>query len=160
MGEWILKAAGAVLLLTAAGGVGLSKIREERRRLRELEAMAALVRTVRENIEHLSRPLSEIWARIPDPFPGEPGFLSALREEGFSTALLRTEVCSRDRDLLEEFAASLGKGYREEELALCRYTEERLTDRAAALVREAPSRERLWRTIPLLAALSALILML
>ena len=160
MREWILKAAGAVLLLAAAGGYGLSRIREERLRLRELEAMAALVRTVRESIEHLSRPLPEIWARYADPFLEECGFLPVLREEGFAAALVRTGICSRDGDALREFAAALGKGYREEELALCRYTEERLEDRAQLLRKEAPARERLWRTIPWLAALSAVILLL
>lgn len=162
MTEWLVKAAGAVLLLASAGGFGFSSIRAERYRRRELEAFLSLVRHIRENIEHLSRPLPEIYARFDDPLLAASGFLPVLRTEGFAEALERADLRlgEGERAVLGEFASSLGRGYREEQTALCRYAEGKLGEAAEALGKTAPDRERLWRSIPLLAALSLILLLL
>ena len=160
--EWIVKAVGAALLVAASVGFGVSGVRTERRRRRELDACLALLRHIRENIGTLARPLPEIWDRFEDPVFRESGFLTVLRREGLSAALEAAPpmLGEGERALLAEFAASLGRGYREEQVALCRYTEEKLGDAAEALARSAADRERLWRSLPVLAALSAVLLML
>ena len=150
------------MLLASAAGLGVTSIRAERRRRRELDALLSLVRHIRENIEHFSRPLDEIYARFDDPLLAASGFLTRLRQAGMGTAVRESElgIGEEERAVLISFAASLGRGYREEQIALCRYTEEKLTGIAENLARSAPDRERLWRTLPVLGALSLILLSL
>ena len=67
-------------------------------------------------------------------------------------------ISAEERSILIEFGEELGRGFREEQTALCRYAEDRLAEARDRLRAESGGRERLWRTIPLLSAL-ALILM-
>ena len=161
MSEWILRAAGAVLILVSAGGWGMAEIRDGRRRLAELEAVLSLARHIRENIDRLSRPLNEIYAGWENPVLRENGFLSLLRSSGFKAAAegAAWRISAEERSILIEFGEELGRGFREEQTALCRYAEDRLAEARDRLRAESGGRERLWRTIPLLSAL-ALILML
>ncbi len=162
MREFWIRAAGALLLLAASICFGAANIRAERKRRRELDALLALVRHIRENIEHLARPLHEIYALFDDPALASPGFLTRLRASGFPAALAETELSigGAERAVLVPFADSLGRGYREEQIALCRYTEEKLSELAESLAKSALDRERLWRALPTLAALSLILLSL
>ena len=65
-----------------------------------------------------------------------------------------------ERSILRDLAAQLGRGFREEQTALCRYAEDGLSDALERLKKETGDRERLWRSIPLLAALSLILLLL
>ena len=161
MREIVLRAAGAVLLVGAAMLWGLWEIGEGRRRIRELEAAQSLCRFICENIERLSRPLSGIYEAFEDPVLEENGFLPALRKEGFRAALgrARWRLSGGERAILSEFADGLGRGFREEQTALCRYTGDRLGDALETLRRGQKDRERLWRAIPVLFALSLLLLL-
>ncbi len=162
MREWVIKGIGAVLLLAASVGFGLWMIGEEKRKIRELDALLRLVRHIRENIGSLRRPLPRIFSSFPDPALEENGFLPLLRERGFRAAVEETPWRQEEgvRLALADFAASLGRGYAEEELSLCRYTEAKLADALAALEKAAPEREKLWRSIPALLALSVVLLLL
>ncbi len=162
MHEYVIRAAGAVLLLASAAGLGTVNIRAEKRRQRELDALLSLVRDIRENIEHFSRPLGEIYDRFEDPLLASSGFLTRLRQAGMETAVRESEgaVGEAERAVLLSFASSLGRGYQEEQIALCRYTEEKLAGIAESLAKSAPDRERLWRTLPVLGALSLILLSL
>lgn len=162
MREFLVRAAGALLLLLSAIGLGAASIRAEKRRRRELDALLSLVRHIRENIEHFSRPLGEIYARFDNPVLAASGFLTRLRQSGMEQAVRETasDVGEEEREVLLAFAGSLGRGYREEQIALCRYTGEKLAQIAENLAKAAPDRERLWRTLPVLAALSLILLSL
>ena len=162
MRNWIWKAAGAAILLIAAGGMGWTEIREGRVRVAELRALVKLIRFIRENIERLSKPLGEIFAEYADPLLESSGFLPTARREGMERAAhsVRWHLSEEERAILYSFAAALGKGYREEQAELCRMTESRLSDAERELRESAPGRERLWRSIPVLMALSAILLFL
>ena len=162
MPEWAVRGFGAALILLSAGGWGAYEIRQGRRRLKELEAVCALLRYIRENIERFSRPLAQIYASWENPALAETGFLGLLRSSGFAAAVREADwhIPAGEREILEQFGEELGKGFREEQTALCRYTEDRLAEALAAMRNDLPGRERLWRTIPLLAALSLILLLI
>ncbi|MBR4204160.1 MAG: stage III sporulation protein AB [Clostridia bacterium] len=162
MREWIVKGIGALLLLAASVGYGFSMIGEEKRKIRELRALVRLVRHIRESIDGLRRPLPQIFAAFSDPALAENGFLPLLRERGFEAAARETPWRQTEevKRLLSDFGSSLGRGFADEELALCRYTEAKLSEALAALEKAAPDREKLWRSIPALLALSVILLML
>ncbi len=162
MREWVLKGIGAVFLLASSLGIGLRMIEEDRRRFSELGALLRLIRHIRENIGTLRRPLPQIYEAFCDPCLEENGFLPILRKRGFRAAAEETPW-RQDEDVtrvLTEFAASLGQGYTDEEVSLCRYTETKLADALAALEKAAPDREKLRRTLPALLALSVILLLL
>ena len=162
MREIVLRAAGALLFVGAAFLWGQSEIRAGRRRIRELEAAGALCRFIRQNIERLATPLPDIFAAYEDPVLSAIGFLPILRREGFRAAVEGAdwEIGEAERAVLCSFADALGRGFREEQVSLCRYTEDRIADAADALKKSAPDRERLWRSIPVLGALSALLMLM
>ena len=161
MRELIFRCAGAVVLLSASVGWGLFEIREGRRRLRELEAVLALIRHIRERIERFGTPLSEIYAAWDDPELAGTGFLTLLRTKGMEAAADGADfrLSERERGILRELGGRLGRGFREEQTALCRYAEDGLSEALDQLRADTAGRERLWRALPPLAALS-LILML
>ena len=162
MGELLLRSFGAVLLLAAASGWGFCEIRDGRRRILELEAVLDLIRAVREGIDRLTAPLSEIYAAYENPVLRESGFLNLLREAGMAEAVEKTEwrLSSGELAVLRDLASRLGRGFREEQTALCRYAGDRLEDALEKLRAEEDGRARLWRSIPLLAALSLILLLL
>ena len=162
MREWLLRTTGAVLILLAAGGWGMREIREGRRRLREMDAALRFVRHIRENIDRLARPLPQIYASWEDPALVSNGFLDLLWSEGMEAAVegAAWSLSDAERAILRDLAAQLGRGFREEQTALCRYAEDGLADALERLKKETGDRERLWRSIPLLAALSLILLLL
>ena len=162
MREIVLKIAGAVILLIAAVGYGALNIKANRAHLRELEAILRFLRHIRTNIEHLSRPLPEIYAGFSDAVLEENGFLPALRRDGIRSAVgaVQWRLSDGELSVLTEFAEALGRGYREEQVSLCRYTEEVLGGALEELQTSAPAQERLYRTIPVLLALSGILVLL
>ena len=161
MRELIVRCAGAAVLLSASVGWGLFEIREGRRRLRELEAVLALVRRIREQIERFGTPLCEIYSACDDPELARTGFLALLRTKGMEAAADGADLrlSEGERGILRELGGRLGRGFREEQTALCRYAEDGLSEAFEKLRTDTAGRERLWRALPPLAALS-LILML
>ena len=69
-------------------------------------------------------------------------------------------LSSGELAVLRDLASRLGRGFREEQTALCRYAGDRLEDALEKLRAEEAGRARLWRSIPLLAALSLILLLL
>ena len=161
MREILLRCAGAAILLTAAAGWGYFEIREERKRIRELEAVLALIRYLREHIERFGTPLSELYAAYDDPVLAQTGFLTLLRTEGMTAAADGAELrlSEGERGILSDFAGRLGRGFREEQTVLCRYAEDGLSDALGKLRSQTAGRERLWRALPVLAALSLLLML-
>ena len=163
MAEYGVKLAGALLLLLAAGWYGWNGIREERQRLRELEALWELVRFVRSNIGNFARPLPEIYADFRNAVLEADGFLPILREKGAEEALRSCRIPRRDAEvgrIMEGFARGIGKGYQAEEEKLCSYTEERLAELLGKRRGETADREKLYRTIPMMLALSAALILI
>ena len=69
-------------------------------------------------------------------------------------------VSGEARELVQEFVRTIGNGYRAEELRLCEYTIGRLRgilDRART---DAAGQLRLYRTVPMLLALSVILILL
>ena len=161
MAEALIRVMGAALLLLGAAGAGFSGIRNIRARIGELEAALALVRHIRESIGRLTAPLSEIYASFADPRLTENGFLTLLRTRGMAEALEKTawRMPERDLEILRDLAGRLGRGFPDEQCALCRYAEDRLEEDLDRLRKAAPGEERLWRSIPILSALSLLLLL-
>lgn len=154
------KILGAVLLIVTSVGYGFTKIREERRKIELNDAFCELVKHIRENIAHYMKPLGEIFSSYEGGILEDCGFLGDCRTVGIRLAWERSHfhLSEKPRRLMEDFANSIGGGYREDELNLCDYTASEMEKISRAMREEAVGREKMYRTIPPLLALSVVLI--
>lgn len=158
----MIKIIGAVILLAAAFGYGYLKIREERRKIAETDALCDLVSFIRQNIAHYMKPLPDIFAAYSDRcgLLEENGFIEICRTNGIRAAWEETVFHLPDnvREAMADFVRSIGGGYREDELHLCDYTLEQFEKAGLKMREEIKGKEKLYRTIPPLLALSVMLI--
>lgn len=154
------KIIGAVILLAAAVGYGYIRISEERKKAAEADALADLIRTIRGNIAHYMKPLPEIFLSCTGGILEDNGFLPLCRSKGIRAAweAVPMKLPEKLRTVMTDFVSRIGGGYREDELHLCDYTLEQFDKVSREMRTEMENREKLYRTIPPLLALSAVLL--
>lgn len=156
----MMKIIGAVFLLSSAVWYGYLKIRDERRKIAELEELCDLALYIRENIVHYMKPLPEIFASYSGGVLEKNGFLDDCRKFGIRVAwenssLSLPENCNR---AMCDFANSIGSGYRDDEINLCNFTLEQLCKAMQTMREEIAGKEKMYRTIPPLLALSVMLI--
>lgn len=149
------------MLLLALGGVlaAIWLVRFERMKCRQAEGFLNLLRNIRLQIDCFGTPVGQILSSIDATLGKDIGITQ--KAQSFSELLKNTPLLL-PKDfcrLLEEFALSLGTGYREEELRYCDYYIARLDPMCARMCEELEKRTRLALILPL-ALTGALILML
>ena len=160
MTQTVIKLIGGAVTVIAAVMWGQGKIRTERKKTDELAALCRLVRYIGDNIEHFSRPLPEIYADFDDEILRREGFIEALKKDGMKTALGKG-LLTVDGEAIEEmerFADRIGGDYREEQTELCEYTRSHLTGYVEERKKNSHDKEKLYRTCPVLLALSAVLM--
>lgn len=156
--EWL----GAGSLMTAAGIFSIHMIREHRKKLLELEAFFDMISCIRDNIEHLMKPLPEIFQNYNHTYLDSCGFLKNVRETNLQQAW-ETYVFSCGAEafrLIDEFIRNIGKGYRTEELRLCEYTLGRLRKLMDHVQADTANQLKLYKTVPMMFALSLILILI
>ena len=153
------------MLLAASLVYGRSRISEERQKLREAEALIALVRHTAETIDHTLKPLPEIFGEYRNEVLQKNGFLAEVRSAGLRNAWENKEetFVLQDKDLkncFSVFCREIGRGYRKEELELCSLTLKRMNEAVGKLRQELSNREKLYRTIPPLMVMSLVLILM
>lgn len=139
-----LFAAGSSLVFASSLAAASSVVSGKRKRIRHTEAILGLFSHVRSNIEYFLTPVDGIFADFRNDALESCGFSRVLRESGIDAAV-RSNTASfspQTGELLLSFSSSLGKGYKEEQLRLCDYFREKVSEE---LERE---RESLKRNLP------------
>ena len=120
-----------------------------------------LLRFIRAQIDCFARPIGDILLS----YPGQDRFASA--ENGTGQTYDLNGIISTDaylfedaNELLSAFAENIGSGTRDESVRLCDFTIAELEALDRKYREEYPGKARLWRTLPCLACLSLLILLL
>ena len=162
---WICKLIGTAVLLLASILYGRRKILEERRVIREGEALLGLTVHIAEQIEYTMKPLPEILAGFDDDILLENGFLKAASESGIREAWDNQDCKFRlpekgMKQVFGQFCREIGRGYRKEELELCSLTIRRLREEIDQLKKDIGNREKLYRTIPPLMVMSVVLILL
>lgn len=155
-----LRILGAVLVACSGLLLARSLNVSERRALAEIEGFIAFLRFVRSNIDAYSMPLSEILLRCPRKIYASCGYTKD--ELPRSVGELFSGCCVSDgfaAERLREFSAEVGRGYREEQLALLSRTIGALEERHRELSGALPSRQRVRATLCLGVSLSVVILL-
>jgi len=158
----IVKWIGAGVVLIAAWLFSIGLIREHREVLQELEALCNMVQFIRDNIDHLMKPLPEIFQSYNNDYLETIGFLPRIRCTGLIQAWEEHTFSFSGEVflLLSDFMQTIGCGYRTEELRLCDYTLTRLNENLELLRRDSSNRIKLYKTVPTMFALSVILILI
>ncbi len=136
----------------------------EHRRVRQTEGFLLLIRYIRTQIACFRPTLGEIYDSFENRALLECGFLAALRERGFSSALRDTRPAlyldEEELKLLATFADEIGRSYSSEELALCDYTAREMEKAMEKRREEAPRRTRVASSLMMTGGLALVFLLL
>lgn len=160
----MLQLIGAAGLISLALYLAVALSKMEMRRVRQMEGLLLLVRHIRGEIACFRTPVADIYASFQNEALAECGFLAALRERGFYSALMAGRetlyLGGEELAILTAFAEGVGRSYSAEQIALCDYTLRELEKALARRREEAPKRTRVLRTLSLVGGLMLVILLL
>ena len=158
----IVKWIGAGIVLIAAGMLSIGLTREHKDILRELEALCDMVQYIRDNIDHLMKPLPDIFISYQNDYLETIGFLPQIRHIGLEEAWNEQSFSLSEEVffLLSDFIRSIGSGYRTEELRLCDSTLTRLKENLDRIHRDSANRLKLYKTVPVMFALSVILILI
>ena len=158
----MLKIAGCAVAVFCSAVWGYEKSKTVRFSVRMSESLRDLVKRIGDDIDVLCRPLDEIYSTYSDEILEGTGFLDDLRENGFLRALdtVSDTLPAEAMQILIPFAMRLGGGDRESETALCKRTVMLLTDLIDDKKEKLPEKMKMYRVLPLLCALSVVILIM
>ena len=157
-----LRILGSSLILAASILLSLTLVHCSRKREAEYDALCALLRHIRDNIDCFMTPIGTIL----ESFNSEPlkqcGFSRVMCEEGLSAAAASGFLSVSDEavGLLIEFADGLGIGLRDEEMRRCEYYFGCMRELAEAEHNRAKNCAKLYMYLPPLAALSLIIVLI
>lgn len=162
MNEITYKIFGSIFLLVSALLFGLHKIKSERDKLREISAFLDMVNYVHSNIEHYNKPLPDIFEEYRSDYFTSKKLLDNIRALGINAAIAdySFSIGTSEASAVKTFASKIGLGYTDDELQLCKYTYNLLKDSDTKLRLEVRNSEKLYLTIPILLALSVILILI
>lgn len=131
--------------------------------IRSLEALYSMIVYIRDNIGVLIRPLPDIFQSYQNDYLEKNGFLPSVRSNGLYNAWKNQIMLSHKNEaypLISEFSSSIGGNYCAEEVRLCDYTIERLGKLIEKNKAESKGKIKLYRTVPVLIALSVILILI
>ena len=151
----MIRFCGAVLFLASAICVGILMRKNESRHIAALTDALEIVAHVRRKIDLFGTPLGELFT----DYPEDKALSRRLSAMPLAEALQPLmNAMESDAEILLRFCTELGGGYREDTLKLCDYTTEVLTARLGYHQKEYPAHAKLYVTLPVLLALSVILL--
>jgi hypothetical protein len=144
-----LRFLGAILLLISGFFCAVRLARMERIRMERTEGILSLLREIHVQISRFSLPVSRILASLDESLCTRCGF--APGTTALDAALENTLAFfpTEEADMLRALTASLGNGYRAEELAALERAIGRLEARCEQLRADLPRRTRAAQLLPL-----------
>lgn len=160
-----LRLLGAIAVFGAAFSAGRAFSAYQRRRLAQCRGFLKLFRYAKRELSCYSRPIGAWIGEFRDTALDACGFTEAARQsEDMAAALAAAErdLCLSEpaAELLASFAASFGKGYREEEIDRLSFYEEEMERITASEERAMPRLLRLTRVLLSAGAAATVILLL
>mgnify|MGYP003319788150 CR=1 FL=1 len=156
----MIRLAGALLVFFSGAVLAYFLNGKARAALTQVEGFMELVRRLRTEIDCFSMPIPLALAGCPDEVFKKCGFddsrecIRTLDDLLGGCEIFLPEAA----ELMEGFAARLGRGYKHEQLALCDGTLARLEDIRLSLASELPAKQKINGTLCLCGALAVVIL--
>ncbi len=155
----MLKGIGAIFLLIAAWSVGLSLRRDEKKRLELLQDSLALIRHAHRKIELFTTPADSLFIDFTDGF--DPVTRKSFVEDSAQTALEKiAEQLGEYGAPLYKLSQEIGCGYKEDVLRLFTFCEESVAERLSTAQERFTRRKKLYTALPILLAISVIVLFL
>lgn len=127
----------------------------------QTEGFIALVRYIKNGIECFCLPLPSLFLRCPAEIYSACGYSAVSAPSSARELLEATDISdSQTRSCVSRLFEGLGRGYREEQLALCDNCIEQLEMRRRALCELLPSKKKLNSVICLCVSLALVILLI
>lgn len=149
---------GSLLLLGSAALFSYDKIHTARTQVLYLEEWIRFLLYTENHIRSFRTPLPEIIVSFRQDTDTE--FAATLGEYGLFHTLARTPLPNGAHQILSEYIDKAGGYYETEELRLCRYTIDALERIQNDARRELQEKTKLYRTLPLMLALSIVLFFL
>lgn len=147
------------MLLLTAFLCGQTVRRVARERILLLQSSEALLLHARRKIDFFGTPADSLFSDFTDGF--DPPTRRALREKSAEDALrLIAERLGEYGDALMKFSSEIGCGYREDALRLCDYCIEKTIAARTQAQEEYERRRKLYTALPLLFAISVIVLLI
>ena len=151
-------------MLLAAFAWGRSKAAEEKRKIAVLAEFSSFVKFVGENIERFKTPLPDILAEYTPAEPKISEFITQAKSCGIKKSW---ENCSdmlgfsaESEKIAKKFVYSIGKGYTDEEVELCKYTSDSIDKILVKLKSDMADRVKMYYSLPLLFVSSVILIFL
>ncbi len=154
-----MKMLGGVILLITALYYSKTKQQQEQTKLTILTELCDLFGYLQKNIEHFSSPLGDLFRSYTSPALAKWNFYTVWQEHSLAKAVCQLPGLSEGiRKTLTDYDTKAGQGYKEEELQLCRYTREILSEELQRKRQESGGKNKLYKTMPFLLVLSIVLL--
>lgn len=156
----IYKYLGSCLLVGSAVFYSWHKLRREKAYKKILNECIDLLRYIYRNIECFQKPLPEIIGEYKSKYLDFGIFFSAVKETNMASAAEKMKVYLPvdAYHVMEKYIQSAGKGYKDEELQLCKYTCDTLQNISEKLDEDSRNHAKITKTLPLMFALSVVLL--
>ena len=142
------------MILTSGIFSALFFVKKEKGRIEELDVFLNLVNFILKNIEAFDMPICDILKKA------DGRILSLCNVSGYGEISIKEGVrlSNKERQLLLSFFSELGRGYREEQIKICKYYYGELSELAGKLSGEYPQKRKLIFTLCICASLGVIIL--
>lgn len=150
--------AGSILLLASAAFFSYEKIRAERSRYAGLQEWLSFLTYAENQIRSFRTPYPEIFAAYREQ--NRTTFSNSLAQNGLVCQLSSSVVPNDAVPVLRDYVAKAGSHYEAEEVRLCGYTIAALQTISDAEKKKLREKTKLYRTLPLMLALSIVLLFL
>ena len=150
---------GAGCLLLSGILIGVKMRRASQRKIRLLTSGLALIRHARRRIALFSTPAADLFCDFSTD--SDPEMARAF-EKYTGDEIIKRIACElkEDGDLLYKFLHEVGTAYKPEALAVCDYCIEMMEQRLDAAEKEFSARKKLYIALPILLAVTVIILIL
>lgn len=150
---------GSALLLMAAFILGLTIRKKDKDHLCLLREVISLIRHARRKISLFATPINELFGDFSEATL--PILKNALKTANPKDAINNiSSLLGGDGDILRKMYNEIATGYKEDAVRACDYATERMTDRATDFEKKYNARKNLYVSLPLLFAVSVIVLLL
>ena len=160
--EILAKILGSGILIFAALYFSYIKISASRNKIREISAFIDIISEIKNGIYHFSKPLPEIFSNYNNDYFENNGFLKDITQFSARDVISKYSFVlnNESAEIIKSFFSKIGESYVEDEINLCGYTLERLTQIKNSMISDDKNIGKLYRTIPILAALSVILVLI
>lgn len=158
----IIRLSGIIVMFFSAVSYSFTLVKNANQRIRQLENICLLISYIKSNIESFIMPIHDILVSFSGYSRDFDSFIERARKFGLKDAAENSDldIGKTGRCLLSEFCSRIGIGYKEDELRLCSYYYDQLSQLLEEEKDETGRKMKMYKTLPIMSAISVTLLLL